>query len=92
MCKLTLYTSSSKAVRRLHVDRTKSSSHQSLCQHVRRTQGDGTLAVRSSCIREHSCTKSVQLHIPACVVGCELNMARKTRKVQEKLPPESEKI
>ena len=34
-----------------------------------RPRGDRTVTVRSSCSFGHSCTKSVQHHISACVVG-----------------------
>ena len=43
--------------------------HGNRTEHVRLPCGDGTVTVRSSCNFGHSCTKSVQLHSSACVVG-----------------------
>ena len=74
-------TDRDKAIRRPCGDRTEiMQSSCSLCSlrqksygahaaSVRRPRGDGRVIVRSSSTYGHSCTKSVQLHISACVVG-----------------------
>ena len=64
----------------------KSSSHHSLCsEYVRKTCGDETLAVQSSCSCGHSCAKSVS----ACVVDCDGTKGKRSKKY---LPPESENL